>query len=205
MRRFESGAVDEEGKAALRKLKKNRAMYVLKILELKHNQTKYSHQKNECCMMIQRLVVMSRLKERQRMVALDEPGFLAYQKFYRNKTDAGAQEEWERMKASADTRQEPGPGKWEGSSFSPLPPPRPCLVSWGEGRAWPLTDPLPLPPSPPPFSREPPVATHCPFSCVWPFRNGKMGESSFANGWKMGEPVFPNGWKIGEQGECFIL
>jgi hypothetical protein len=86
---------NNEKRSALRKLKRDKQQFALKVLELvAEQQEKGLGQRELCKEFLERMVVGMRVTTRQGIVMLDEAGWCCYQRNFRNASDAEAKESW---------------------------------------------------------------------------------------------------------------
>ena len=92
--RLTAAAVTDAEKKELKALKRNTALFHLKIMELKSDHIKNQTQKAKCRELLDELVAESSMTRRRPTLELDEPGYIAYQKFQRNRTEEQATQMW---------------------------------------------------------------------------------------------------------------
>jgi len=95
--------VSDEGRKALRLLKKRPEEYSMRILELKAKHLgEGADQRDLTTMLVQKLVVEMRLREIHGFEMMDEESYLAYQKYRRNCDDQEAARRWQVVIADKD-------------------------------------------------------------------------------------------------------
>ena len=107
MKRMDYNACSEAEQVALKSLKKNKEAFRLKIIELKHSQgAAGAQQKDLVIKLLERFVAQTRLTLQIGVVMLDFDGYIAFQKYKRNKTDEVATQMWHAAIANKDSRTE---------------------------------------------------------------------------------------------------
>jgi hypothetical protein len=92
--RLQAAAVTDAEKKELKALKRNTALFHLKIMELRSDHIKNQTQKSKCRELLDELVAESSMTRRRPKLELDEPGYMAYQMFQRSKTSEEAAQMW---------------------------------------------------------------------------------------------------------------
>ena len=104
VRRLIDNCADDEERKELQQLRRtDPRLFHLKVMELEHSHVaKFARQGSLCRTIVERMLVQARLVKQQGVTMFDEPGFKAYQKYQRNKTDAEADILWDQQVGNAD-------------------------------------------------------------------------------------------------------
>ena len=95
VKRLHAAIESEQGKKALKDLRKNREEYALRVLELKHSHTAGQCQRMACVKMVEKMIVLFAVRKIHGFELMDHDSYIAHKMYQKAKTREEAESLWQ--------------------------------------------------------------------------------------------------------------